>query len=67
LRAGRYPQAFDLARQFHAQQPSDASLAALRDAFLGQANHLLQTERIADLRRHLDEAEKSRMSTARMV
>ena len=58
LQAGHYPQALELARLFHSQQPGDASLAALKDALVGQIHQFLRSDRLVEARRHLDEAEK---------
>lgn len=58
LREGRFPQALELARQLHAQEPTPASADVLRDVLRAGLRHHAEREAYDDLRRWLDEAER---------
>ena len=58
LRAGRFGQALEAARQLHYAQPSEQSLATLQEVVIGTANSLVRADRVGDLRLLLDDAER---------
>lgn len=58
LQKGQFSQALNLARELHAQQPTDTSAGVIRDALVGVIDQSLRHERIDEARKHLEEAEK---------
>lgn len=57
-RAGRFGQALELARHLHFTSPSEETQTVLQEATIGMANSLVRADRVGDLRKLLDDAER---------